>query len=340
MATQSDNFVIMKFRIVVLFIIINILCSSCNKSVKPTENEQALIESIQEILSVKKQLAETYWPEFDKEGLSAPIVFFEDSVCYVVNPREKFLKEINCVKIQTQGIDFYRTTRLDESSFRMDTHVDLYSDTTYTGRDPYVMCSTLNESKKMFDDIEDETQWIPMVIHELVHGCQDSHPNHYTARKACDYPLFELDLAAYPSQNPWLSDMLSTENDCLLSAISCKDANATEAFIKNFLECRQSRKEKMRNIFGESIVKEEEAFEMAESMARFMEVKSALLLECPEEKYDNEDNPFFSKNVQQAYFFVTGYNLVRLFVKLGIDLDLPYQNKEHSALEDYLMANS
>ena len=66
----------MKFRIVVLFIIINILCSSCNKSVKPTENEQALIESIQEILSVKKQLAETYWPEFDKEGLSAPIVFF------------------------------------------------------------------------------------------------------------------------------------------------------------------------------------------------------------------------------------------------------------------------
>lgn len=96
----------------------------------------------------------------------------------------------------------------------------------------------------------------------------------------------------------------------------------------------------MRNIFGESIVKEEEAFEMAESMARFMEVKSALLLECPEEKYDSEDNPFFSKNVQQAYFFVTGYNLVRLFVKLGIDLDLPYQNKEHSALEDYLMANS
>ena len=146
------QFVIMKFRIVVLFIIINILCSSCNKSVKPTENEQALIESIQEILSVKKQLAETYWPEFDKEGLSAPIVFFEDSVCYVVNPREKFLKEINCVKIQTQGIDLYRTTRLDESSFRMDTHVDLYSDTTYTGRDPYVMCSTLNESKKMFDD--------------------------------------------------------------------------------------------------------------------------------------------------------------------------------------------
>ena len=330
----------MKFRLVVLFIIINILCSSCNESVKPTKNEQVLIESIQKILSVKKQLSDAYWPEFDKEELSAPIVFYEDSVCYVVNPKEKFLKEINCVKIQSQGFDFYRTARLDESSFRMDTHVDLYSDSTYTGRIPYVMCSTYNESKQMFDDIEDETQWIPMVMHELVHGCQDSHPRHYTARQACDYPLFELDLVAYPSQNPWLSDMLSTENECLLSAISSNDSDATRAFIKQFLECRQTRKEKMKVIFGESIVKEEEEFEMAESMARFMEVKAALLLKCPEEKYDNEETPFFSKNVQQAYFFVTGYNIVRLFVKLGIDLDLPYQNEEHNALEDYLIANS
>ena len=52
---------IMKFRVLVLFIFVGILCSSCSVTVKPTENEQALIESIQEILSVKKQLAETYW---------------------------------------------------------------------------------------------------------------------------------------------------------------------------------------------------------------------------------------------------------------------------------------
>lgn len=46
---------------------------------------------------------------------------------------------------------------------------------------------------------------------------------------------------------------------------------------------------------------------------------------------------YFAEYIENAYFFVTGYNLVRLFLKLGIDLDLPYQNKEHSALEDYLV---
>lgn len=329
----------MKIRVSILLVCISIFYSSCSVGVKPTENEQALIKSIQKILAVKKQLADTYWPEFDKEEFSAPIVFFEDSVCYIVNPKEKFLKEVNCVRIKSSGFDLYRTARLDSSSFRMDTHVDFYSDSTSMGRVPYAMCSTFNETKSFFDDVEDETQWIPMVIHELVHGCQDSHPEHYIARQAGEYPLFELDLATYPCEYPWLADMLIMENDYLLSAIANNDSDSTRVFINKFLECRQARKEKMRAILGESIVKEEEEFEIAESMARFMELKAALLLNCPDMNYSNEDSPFFSKNVRQAYFFVTGYNIVRLFLKLGIDLDLPYQNHELSALEDYLCAN-
>ena len=49
----------MNFRGLLIFSV-SLFFTSCNSVMKPTQNEQALIESIQEILSVKKQLADTY----------------------------------------------------------------------------------------------------------------------------------------------------------------------------------------------------------------------------------------------------------------------------------------
>ena len=334
---QKRNKMGMKTLLLPLLACVMSVSVSCSRpSLEPTESEQNLMGQITRILEVRKQLADSFWPEFDRVELSAPMVFYEDSVCYVVNPKEKFLKDIPCERIRAKGFDFYKTARLDESTFRMDTHVDLYSDSTYTGRDAYVMCSTLGESQRMFSDIEDETQWIPMVIHELAHGCQDAHPEHYKARQEAEYPVFELDLLTYPSQYPWLADMLAAENGYLLSAISGDDRDEVKASVNSFLESRRIRKEKMLTVFGDSLVREEESFETAESMARFMEVQSTLMLG----KGGQDaivDAPFYSRNVTQAYFFVTGYNLVRLFVKLGIDLDLPYRTTEHQPLEAFLI---
>jgi len=95
----------------------------------------------------------------------------------------------------------------------------------------------------------------------------------------------------------------------------------------------------MSDKLGEEYVQLDEKFEIAESMARFLEVQSAILLGNKHKNY-KEDSWFFADAVEMSYFFVTGYNLVRLFVKLGIDLDLPYQNSDHCALENYLVMNS
>ena len=197
------------------------------------------------------------------------------------------------------------------------------------------MCSSLSETQKMYSDVTDNTVWFPMVVHELVHGCQDAHPNHYIARQSIEYQIYEIDLAAYPSQYPWLSDALVKENDCLLSAISADDESEMNGFIKEFLSCRKERKEKMMSELGEVVVKQEEEFETAESLARFMEVQSAILLNSSNPNYA-EDSFFFCEDVQEEYFFITGYNLVRLFIKMGIDLDLPYHSTEHRALESYI----
>ena len=317
------------------FSLMTLVVVSCNGKQMPTEQENELIAQIEQILSVKQYLASKYWPELNDEEYSAPIVFYTDTACYVVNPKAGFLKEFLCKEIAANKFQLYKTERLDSIPFHMETHWALFDTTTYAGKTPYVMCSDFREAQMMYPDITDETEWVPMVIHELVHGCQDSHPNHFIARQSIEYQVHEIDLSAYPSQYPWLCDALVKENSCLLAAISADDESEMNGFIRDFLSFRKERKERMYSEFGEVIVKQEEAFETAESLARFMEVQSALLINSANPNYA-EDSFYFCEDVQEDFFFITGYNLVRLFIKMGIDLDLPYLSTEHRALESYI----
>lgn len=134
-------------------------------------------------------------------------------------------------------------------------------------------------------------------------------------------------------------DALIQENNVLLSAINARTDEECNDCIQQFLSIRKARKAEMSDKLGEEYVQLEEEFEIAESMARFLEVKSAILLGNKHKNY-KEDSWFFADAVEMSYFFVTWYNLVRLFVKLGIDLDLPYQNSVHCVLENYLVMNS
>ena len=328
------------------FFLLAFVIVSCNDQQQiPTEQEKGLIAQIEQILSVKQQLASKYWPEFNDEKYSAPIVFYTDSACYVVNPKARFLKAFPCKQINTDKFQLYRTVRLDTTPYHMETLVNLFDTTTYAGKTPYIMCSDLSECQEMYPDAYDEAVWAASVIHEMVHGCQSFHPSHYLARRIewpdydgenhTDRPFYELELSSYPSQYPWLCDALMRENGYLLSAISTDDESEMKGFIREFLSCRKERKNRMKSEFGLTIVRQEESFETAESLARFMELQSALLLNTDNPIYA-EDSFYFCENVHDDYFYITGYNLVRLFLKMGIDLDLPYNSVVHRALESYI----
>ena len=198
-AIFAYNFVIIKmnFRGLLIFSI-SLFCTSCSGVVKPTQNEEALIESIQEILTVKKQLAETYWSEFDKEEYSAPVIFYADSACYALNPKREFLNKFECTKLDVKDFELYRTELLDSIQFHMETQLELDNDTTFYGRTPYVRCSTLEKVQETDDMYSDNSWWIPMVMHEMAHGCQDSHREYYIARGKVNYCVFELEFAQYP----------------------------------------------------------------------------------------------------------------------------------------------
>jgi len=125
----------------------------------------------------------------------------------------------------------------------------------------------------------------------------------------------------------------------LLAALNASTDEECVEYVQQFLSIRKARKSEMADKLDKEYVLLEEEFEIAESIARFFEAQSAIMMGNDNPNY-KEDSYWLAKGVDNSYFFVTGYNLVRLFIKLGVNLDLPYRNKEHSALEDYLGVNS
>ena len=319
-----------------LLCLLTLAVFSCNGKQIPTKQEKELIAQIEQIFCVKQQLADKYWPEFNDEKYSVPIIFFAGSTCYVVNPEADFLRAFRCKQIKTDKFQLYKTDRLDSRPYIMETQVDLsFYTTTYAGKTPYAMCSDWGETQKMYPEIMDEAVWMASVIHELVHGCQLSHPWFYVAQHNMNHWVSDMVLTSYPSQHPWLCDALIEENGYLLSAISADDESEMKGFLRKFLSCRTERKNRMKAEFGEALVRNEEQYETDESLARFMELQAALLLGTDNPIYA-EDSFYFCNNVQEDYHYITGYNLVRLFLKMGIDLDLPYNSVLLRSLDSYI----
>lgn len=323
-----------------LLCLLTLAVVSCNGKHLPTKQEKELIAQIEQIFSVKQQLADKYWPEFNDEKYSVPIIFFAGSTCYVVNPGADFLRAFPCKQIKTDTFQLYKTRRLDSRPYIMETQVNFFSYTsTYAKKTPYVMCSVWSETKKTYSvEIMDEAVWMASVIHELVHGCQLSHPWFYVAQHNINHLVSDMALTSYPSRYPWLCDALIEENDYLLSAISADDESEMKDFLRKFLSCRKERKNRMKAEFGEALVRNEEQYETDESLARFMELKAAIMLNTENPIYA-EGSFYFCNNVQEDYQYITGYNLVRLFLKMGIDLDLPYNSVLLRSLDSYININ-
>lgn len=320
-----------------LLCLLTLAVVSCNGIQIPTKQEKELIAQIEQIFCVKQQLADKYWPEFNDEKYSVPIIFFAGSTCYVVNPEADFLRAFRCKQIKTDKFQLYKTRRLDSRPYIMETQVNLSSYTsTYAGKTPYAMCSVWSETQKTYSvEIMDEAVWMASVIHELVHGCQVSHPWFNLAQHKTDYSVSDMELTSYPSRYPWLCDALIEENDYLLSAISADDESEMKDFLRKFLSCRKERKNRMKAEFGEALVRNEEQYETDESLARFMELQTAIMLNTENPVYA-EGSFYFCNNVQEDYQFITGYNLVRLFLKMGINLDLPYNSVLLRSLDSYI----
>lgn len=300
-----------------------------------SDSEKVLVERVKKLKKMQKQIAERCWPDFAKPELTAPIIVYSDTACYLVNPKERLLNTHPSMRIYDNDYLLYRTALLDSIPFHMDTHCEVFDTNTFWGTTPYVRCSSLESIQKSSPD-DSELSWLPMVLHEMAHGCQQMFSGFFKAKGTVNYLVHPLELMQYQQKDNWLNKLLCKENDHLLKALGAKDLKEQNKEIRLFLDVRKERKEKMTEELGADYVRLEEVHELAESLARYCEVQAYILLDIP--GY-TEDMEFFTQMNNGGYFFVTGYNLIRLFRKLGINLSTPYQAETVVPLEKILEAN-
>jgi len=100
----------------------------------------------------------------------------------------------------------------------------------------------------------------------------------------------------------------------LLKAIDTNDIEASRAYILSFLKLRNERRERVKKDLGIDIVALEQLYETMEGSARYIEY-------CLYRHFGdfNLSDAKWLYTVGRKYYYATGFNLLRLLDKLGIE---------------------
>lgn len=306
-----------------LFILLfTLYVGGCTEDAGPlTTAEYRIVDRIRQIRELRHYAA-ACWPGFDAPQFDAPLLYYTDSVCYALNPDRCFRKAFAARLVHREkGLKIYKTALPDSLPFHMETQMNFEDSTAYNHRLPFLYCSSPEITRLTVADVTTDSLWLPMVLHEYAHGFQYMQPRFATVVAHALPSIAETELARYHKQYDWLDRSVRAENEELLAALDHTDTASRNACIRRFRSIRADRRERMAQKFGDSIVRDEIFYECMEGMARYIEAQVGFRLGA----YSEADTWLFDTD-HSGYFFATGYNLIRLLDRLGVDKSELYSN--------------
>ena len=111
----------------------------------------------------------------------------------------------------------------------------------------------------------------------------------------------------------WYKESVDRENAFLLDALRQTDAEIIRRDIDGFQKLRAERHARMRRELAPEAVGAERVYETMEGTARYIEFHA-----CPG-GYDLDANDWLYRTDISQYMYATGFNIVRLLDKLGVD---------------------
>lgn len=297
------------------FIFLFLVLTACGaQSNRLTSSEGVILSRIQQIRELRTAAAE-WWPGFETPEYDTPLLYYTDSICYAVNPTQQFRDTFGAHLVYHDSeIEIYKTALPDTLPFHMETQLSFGDSTAYNGKIPFLCCSSPELTRKVVSDITNDTLWLPMVLHEYMHGFQFQQPGFAETFAKEITSIDESKLARLHKQYAWFHEAIKSENGTLLAALDAKSKADRDSCIGRFLVLRTDRKHRMAQELGDSTVRTEEIYELMEGDARFVEAQAGFRLEC----YTEADKWLYD-TAHSGYFFATGYNLIRLLDSCGID---------------------
>ena len=310
------------------FLLLFTACGTQQNTLVPAE--QPILRRILQIRELRTAAAVS-WVGLDAPEHDTPLLYYTDSVCYAVNPSPQFRSEFaGTLAYCDHGIEIYKTTLPDSHPFHMETQMDFSDTTAFNGKMPYLFCSSPELTVQTITDVVSDSLWLPMVLHEYVHGFQFRQPGFAAAFAEEDISIPEAELARLHKRNDWFNRAIKAENEALLTALEATDNTGRDSCIRNFITLRTERKQRMTAELGDSLMRAEEVFELMEGGARLVEAQAGFSLGV----YSEADKWLYDTD-ESGYFFATGYNLMRLLDKCGIDKSRLYTERI-LPLETYL----
>jgi hypothetical protein len=324
-----------------LITLILLLLSSCIK--RPIDRQQIIFNRIDYIFNLKSSIGSDIWPNFDKGQFDVPLIYFTNSSSYVTNPTEYFLKTYKPqLAFQSNMIKVYKTKeRIDNQLFHMSTNINTGDSSAYNYNSPFMLCSSLEETRKVIEDVNSTELWVTMVIHEYFHGFQFKHKPYLDLLSKNAIILPADSLRNIYKYNSWFKEKIDKENEILLLVLSSENRNEINNMLDIFIAIREQRRKETKQKLGLDIENYEKMYETLEGTARYVEQKlyEKFSTKQPDYKLIRSDTSYQSysyfknykiekeewlfKTEKTSYYYATGFNMARLLDKL----DIEYKNK-------------
>lgn len=324
---------------------------------KDKSKEQKILDRIEFVYNLKQTVDQSTWPTFNDQEYDLPLIYFTDTGSYIANPTDKFLASFTSdLVFQNSQIRIYKTkNRIDSLPFHMETEITLGDPTDeYNYHAPFMKCSSYEEVHKAIPKVHSTEQWVTMLMHEYFHGYQYKHKAFVAYYEKEIALIGEDSLKSIYKNNSWFKQSIDEENRLLLKAINENDRISRKKTIAHFFSLRKKRRKEVLAKLKLDISKYEQCYETTEGTARYIEYSLYTLFSTrkPDYKLLQSDPSFKSfdqfrnYNIQNdewlyltektAYFYATGFNLVRLLDQLKIEYKSKLFKQGATTLEDLL----
>ncbi|MBD0831582.1 hypothetical protein [Aestuariibaculum sediminum] len=294
------------------------------------------------VLDLRNRLAEKYWHDFANKKAEGTFIYFNGTCSEIFFPSKQVLNKLKTYK--TFSEDYVLSPRTDSIPYHFELMIAFDSSQAdkFYFKHPVQQFLSVEEIGAFIPSIKSTEMWATLVIHEMFHHFQYNNLNFKNYAESIASLNYDIrNLIKLGLDDPDFSSAIQKENELLLKAI---DANNEMSIIQNITTYFNERKKRLEAYKSEHPLMEkvENFYTLQEGSARYMEYQCAkelseFAINQPDSLTLTNDPKFNSfkafENISlnhhefswmtyadaSTYHYAIGFNLMRLFDKLGIN---------------------
>ena len=196
----------------IISILLMVMCC-CYIKGQQHPDTTTVIGRLQYVCSLKDVIDDSVWQGFANKKNDVPLICYDDTCCYVVNPLDKILEKYKVNPVcQNDDINIFQMQRIDNIPFHM--HVTFTDEEDRIDfRTPIMRCSSLEQTSKTISSVTTVKEWATMVMHEYFHGFQFKQDGFFDAYERIFSECPQDTLSTLQAQLKWYKESILQENE-------------------------------------------------------------------------------------------------------------------------------